>query len=1248
MRRKISSTTTLVARTTTTSNHALFYSLSLIITFIILQNLQSNPLTHATSIKPADFDRLIMPCYLGASASSQYNSGSSYQSPSLAQNPNIPSGVPLPPQSSSYSGGINQLGRSNVPMGSGSSLNGGMPSYYAADTTSRSAGQARDGFSNLGQQVPRANTIDNFIALVSKIEAANPRLANDPDQLIRILLGRFRMDNYYYDTRARTPISEQDHRVTDIIPGLLNQYGLGQQQLQPQYLSSDVFPEQLLNHDEKCSMYFMLSHFIDKLSPMNPPLPSLPVTQLTGPLGGQRPPVLQAAGSGYPAQSANNAFSGGASGSRYPGPSPSFGSPATNNMNGFGSGISNNPDYSGNNPYGVNAPQQNSQFNQNYNNMRNIGQYSGTLTSNSRFSPPYIDGNGRSRDERQALEFGVVTVANQENAAIVLNRVLMGILAAGLPSQPIRQLATVIYPTQPITATPKIDEEIDPLYAVTLADLWAISSIPKAGKVQDLKLLGDNGRWNDTMCPTSFQLERASSIRFTTAELLGGLDGFNLGTFRRRLMGMRKNIRLSEMLKMYYSKTGFRPQFAEVGVCSRGTGINTQLDELRRQSENYLRLYQLNLPTSDNDIAMSIHRLDGFKDIARQAANQYLPPDICQDSSFNDPYPMSQQDQCEIAKADVVTVLDTSPQANSVFMNLVVTKLAQKLGLSRQSNSLSVLTNQQDTTGYSGSYSFNAIVSNSTNTAEIGCSLVYDGTRSYQGGQITEPTRLMEMFERALVNLDSEYLIRQNSNGLASSSSSSSFYSRPTSYVSSLFGPSEGNYAMTGFGPKNTGGAKVIIWFNYGSQQRQAMVASGPTNWNGPNYRSDQNNDYKFVEAKKYLRENFRGAAILGVAGSREDVKNFVYDEERDIFTDIPQSSGSSVSSGEYYPPATSDPATLATLNGPADQLVSKLFQRMCDIPAVFQYPMCFRAPSENVAATGFISPGRRQYWMMAPKTFFASRTVRMVFRVEGGRLRVCFGRMTKPDESAAKSGQPFQTGSISLGQSAPGNSNQGVISSQTSSSANNYYTGLEYGLCKDVSPGQEIDFIVDDPCYKKAIADCEPFYFVIRETSNPGEGDPNYMCRDEGCKRFDQAKFTMAHTGVTCSSALKSVKANWFLLMISILTTTLGMTQEARQIGRRLFLTSTFKNPLIIAASFAISVVFFAAQQVDAQNAGVYDFGQGRAGEKRGNFTPSEVLAIILLIMTILVGLAFTIGLCYYVSKRNSRGMTRVETNSY
>lgn len=1128
-----------------------------------------------------------------------------------------------------------------------------------------------------GQQVPRAHTIDNFIALVSKIEAANPRLASDVDQLIKTLLSRFRMDNYYYDTRMRAPVDDTNLRTNNIIPAI---FQAGFQQDQSFLSAAHVFPEHYLSQDEKCSMYFMLSHFIDKTAPNS--LASSPVVQLSMPQSGIRPPSLQAAGvATYPAVSAENAYTSGAAGPRYSGPSPSYGSPVTRNMNSFGQGIDNQPDYTGRNPYGMNVPQPSSQLNVNYNNLRQTGQYAGTTMSNTRYQAPYIDGqSSRSRDDsnKMAIENGVVSVGSQENAAIVLNRVLLGILAANMPKQTVRQLASSVFTTPYLAESRSMSErEIDPLFAVTLADLWAVSARTKPGKPIDIRALSDGGHWNSTMCPVNFRLEQTSSKRFTTAELLGGLDGFNLGILRRRLTELRRNIRLSEMLRMYYSKNGFRPQIPDVGVCNRGAQLNSQLDQLEMQAENYLRLYEFNVPMTDSVVQTSIRKLEAFRDMARQAGAQQVPPEICSESDLNDLYPTGGRlgEQCEIARTDLVTVLDTSPQANHAYMNLVVSKLAQKLGLSQEGNSLTVLTNQQDSTGRGGVYGLNVIVSNSTNTAEIGCALVYDSTQTFSGSPVTDPSILLGVFEQALINLDNEYLVRQTYGPVAMPSGAN----RPlppsgSPYASSSslsYGQDVNSYSMqrraSGSSVDSTGGSKVIVFFNYGGPLKPNRIASMGTNWQGSSSSLDQNT-YKFQESKRYLRENFRSAAIIAVSSNREDVVDLVFEPDRDIFTDIPP--GASSLSASFDAPgygALNDPSTLSALRDPAEQLAQRLMHRMCTVPAVFQYPLCFRYPSDVTKAVGYITPGRKQYWMMSPKTFFASQYVRLAFRVEGGRLRVCFGRMPNPDETALRSGQQTQyqqTNTISFSPTTSGNPSGGVSQQsqqqlqqqQQQPSSSDYYTGMNYGVCKDVSPGQEIDFLVSDPCYKTSIAECQPFYFVIKEIA-PGESDPNYMCRDPGCKRFDQVKFTLTHSGISCSSAFKTAVANWYLIIISIIFATFSLQGQSfssiNLAGRKLasgLKQATLKATSISAVSMvALFTTLCNVQSTQAQQAGVYDFGQNRYGEKRGNLTPSEVAAIILLIMTILLALALTAGLCYYVTKRSKRdGMQQVPREGF
>lgn len=1162
------------------------YLITIISILCLYQNVIYITSTQAISIKPQDFDRLVMPCYSESQGMSVSMGNPSYQSQQTYRGYQSDNRD----QSSSYN---QQFGSISTESTYSAGSNGAVLGSNFAGQSMRSMDLS---YNSQNGRFPRAASIENFIALVSKIEAALPRLASSPDQMIRLLLERFRTDNFYYDTRSRVHVRDSDHRINNIIPAILNARS-------NQYESSLSFPENLLDTNDKCALYFMLSHFIDKTSSTHQPLGGIAISQINPPSNRNPPlqsPYLQAAGSGYPSKSANQAY-GGSSGNNpsYPGPSNGFGSPATQNMASFGSGLGNNPESSGKNPYGINTIQPNPlPF---YQRERNTlpGSYPSDATGTSRQSTRVlIDGElANSKDDMTAIEYGVVTVGNQENSALVLNRVLMGILAAdtSVPTQTIEQLAHVIYPYQALTQTSKLNELIDPLFAVTLADLWAVSSILKPGKRLDVGQLDVAGHWNDSMCPLTFKLDRSKSIKFTSAELAGGLDGFNLGSLRRKMLERNINLRLSDMLRMYYNKDGFRHQFGEFSVCNRGSTINMNMENLFRQAESYLRLHQMDSPISDLEISKSIRMVSTFANsITRVASN--VPLELCAMNDLSGDN--SGLDQCEIGKSDAVTLLDTSPEANTLFMKLVVHKLAFRLGLSRNGNRLSILTNQQNMAGMDG---FNAILRNSTNIAEVGCALTYDSTTDYSGGHINEPARLMEMFEKAFIALDTEYLVRQTI------AQGSNYYSgsRPTGYYT---------YSPTGYGEtgEDTGGSKVLIWFNHGQSNRPSQIANSPTNWYPSG--SDQN-QYKFQEAKSLLHENYRGAAILVVSNDREGSKQYVFDEDKDMFTDLPTSSGLIDISYKM-----NDPSTVASMSGQVSQLVDQLMQRMCQVPAVFQYPRCFRGPSESVIARGFISPGKRQYWMMAPKTFFASQTVKMLFRVEGGRLRVCFGRMPHPEESGSRYNQ--QSGNVVAAIASSGQSQvSGPNIQSTYSSANNYYTGMEYGVCKEVSSGQQIDFIVDTPCYHKSIAECMPFYFDIKELSY-GERDINYMCRDEGCKRLDQVKFTMTHTGVYCSAGLSSIHINWLLAVgAALLPSILAPGHEIN-----IFQANNLGIATILLGFVGLS---------KAQQAGVYDFGQGRSGEKRDQLTPVESHWVMLVSTMILAGLVLSCGLCYFVAKR-------------
>ena len=152
-----------------------------------------------------------------------------------------------------------------------------------------------------------------------------------------------------------------------------------------------------------------------------------------------------------------------------------------------------------------------------------------------------------------------------------------------------------------------------------------------------------------------------------------------------------------------------------------------------------------------------------------------------------------------------------------------------------------------------------------------------------------------------------------------------------------------------------------------------------------------------------------------------------------------------------------------------------------------------------------------------------------------------------------------------------------------------------------------------------------------------------------------------MTHTGVTCNSAFGSVRANLLLIITcAIISTGLVLNKETTkeeekkekkkvQQVRRKRKFSVFKQNLASSIlALSIGLLGGAMQLVNAQHAGVYDFGQGREGEKRGNWTPSQWTGVVLVIMVILGGLAITIGLCYYATKKARKGMMPVEQNDW
>jgi hypothetical protein len=184
----------------------------------------------------------------------------------------------------------------------------------------------------------------------------------------------------------------------------------------------------------------------------------------------------------------------------------------------------------------------------------------------------------------------VASFRNDRTVAIAANRVLLG-TAVGLLSPPPKSTHTLIKTVANIEIDTILgipDQQVDPLLAVTLSDLLGIGGdsglkIPAGGV-----MFGAEGNWNSTACQTSYRLTSAGTVA-TMAELRGGLDGWHIGRKLPAILRQYPTIRLSQILRWYYSPKGLAPDST---VCNRGYGLVGELEnKIQREAENYIRVW---------------------------------------------------------------------------------------------------------------------------------------------------------------------------------------------------------------------------------------------------------------------------------------------------------------------------------------------------------------------------------------------------------------------------------------------------------------------------------------------------------------------------------------------------------------------------------------------------------------------------------------------------------------------------------
>ncbi|KAH7636374.1 hypothetical protein HUG17_10344 [Dermatophagoides farinae] len=200
-------------------------------------------------------------------------------------------------------------------------------------------------------------------------------------------------------------------------------------------------------------------------------------------------------------------------------------------------------------------------------------------------------------------EFGIVSLMNDDNLAISLNYVLLGIAAA-------------LYDVPLLTFVNDRDQlEIDPLYAVTLSDKLAISALESIENYDSM--FGSQGHWNSTYCQSEYLItDRNNRHVVTMSEINGGIDGWMIGNKLSSQKGrIFRTLKLSTIIDRYYSHDGLS---IDCGICKVDFFPENFIDNLYRTARGYAFYWNRNFLHEN----FEYERIDGFvrtmTDIFRQ------------------------------------------------------------------------------------------------------------------------------------------------------------------------------------------------------------------------------------------------------------------------------------------------------------------------------------------------------------------------------------------------------------------------------------------------------------------------------------------------------------------------------------------------------------------------------------------------------------------------------------------------------
>lgn len=176
-----------------------------------------------------------------------------------------------------------------------------------------------------------------------------------------------------------------------------------------------------------------------------------------------------------------------------------------------------------------------------------------------------------------------------------------------------------------------------------------------------------------------------------------------------------------------------------------------------------------------------------------------------------------------------------------------------------------------------------------------------------------------------------------------------------------------------------------------------------------------------------------------------------------------------------------------------AEKTAKDIKERMKKVPAEFAFKACSESSASKEAENrqqAFIPSNKIQYWAMYPQYFLKSYGIKLKFKAqEGASITVCFGRWY------------------------------------------NAILNNERNVECKTSNGEEIEFYTSNPCHKRNVFNCDPFYFSVEAKKSP-----QLYCESLKCSTPKDIQFEFQHEGISCNVASYVTISNMALLVAALL----------------------------------------------------------------------------------------------------------------